>query len=85
MLAVYMIEHIIFQRNGSKSIDGLFNMDTGVGDLKQVGKIRSWNYENKTGYFEGKCGEVAGTSGEVFPPYLSKEDTIGLFSGDLCR
>lgn len=74
-----------YQRNGSKSTDGLFNMDTGTNDLQNVGKIRSWNYENHTGFFGGRCGEVAGTSGEVFPPYLSKDDTIGLFSGDLCR
>lgn len=60
-------------------------MDTGADDLKHVGKVKSWNYDNKTGYFSDKCGEVDGTSGEVFPPYLSKEDTIGLFSGDLCR
>lgn len=74
-----------YERNGSRSIDGIFNMDTGANDIKQVGHIRSWNYENTTGYFKDRCGNVDGTSGEVFPPYLSKEDTIGLFSGDLCR
>uniref|UniRef100_A0A224XEZ7 Putative plasma membrane glycoprotein cd36 n=1 Tax=Panstrongylus lignarius TaxID=156445 RepID=A0A224XEZ7_9HEMI len=74
-----------YKRNGSEVLDGLFNMDTGTKDLSQVGKIRSWNYKNKTNYFPGQCGDVAGTSGEVFPPWLTPKDRIGLFSGDLCR
>uniref|UniRef100_T1IFT1 Plasma membrane glycoprotein cd36 n=1 Tax=Rhodnius prolixus TaxID=13249 RepID=T1IFT1_RHOPR len=72
-----------YKRNGSEIVDGLFNMDTGTKDLNQVGKIRSWNYKNKTNYFRGQCGDVAGTSGEVFPPWLTSKDRIGLFSGDL--
>ncbi|KAK9508131.1 hypothetical protein O3M35_007861 [Rhynocoris fuscipes] len=74
-----------YKRNGSAAVDGVFNMDTGANDLSQVGKIRSWNYQNKTGYFRDQCGDVAGSSGEVFPPWLTKNDRIGLFSGDLCR
>lgn len=74
-----------YQRNGSSTADGLFNMDTGSTNLDQVGKIRSWNYKNHTGYFQGKCGEVSGGSGEVFPPRLSPKDRVSLFSADLCR
>ncbi|BES94273.1 Scavenger receptor [Nesidiocoris tenuis] len=74
-----------YKRNGSDEIDGIFNMDTGANDLTQVGKIRTWNGENRSDFFPGKCGEIAGTSGEVFPPWLTTKDRLGLFSGDLCR
>uniref|UniRef100_A0A0A9X4N1 Protein croquemort n=1 Tax=Lygus hesperus TaxID=30085 RepID=A0A0A9X4N1_LYGHE len=74
-----------YKRNASDEVDGLFNMDTGENDLTQVGKIREWNGQTRNDFFPGKCGEVAGTSGEVFPPWLTTKDQLGLFSGDLCR
>ncbi|XP_047001866.1 protein croquemort-like isoform X1 [Schistocerca americana] len=74
-----------YSRNGSADFDGVFNMRTGADDLYRVGELARWNYDERTRYFPGRCGNVEGSAGELWPPKRSKDDRIGLFSPDLCR
>ncbi|XP_025834421.1 protein peste isoform X3 [Agrilus planipennis] len=71
-----------YERNGSSSFEGIFNMETGVGNT--IGKLQRWNYWTRTPYFPGECGNVDGSAGELFPP-KQKRDGIRFFSTDLCR
>ncbi|KAG8225960.1 hypothetical protein J437_LFUL006189, partial [Ladona fulva] len=73
-----------YTRNGSDSYDGIFNMDTGGDDITKLGRLREWNYESRTDYFDGPCGEINGSAGELWPPHR-KKDHISMFSSDLCR
>lgn len=51
----------------------------------KIGKIRKWNYESSTNYFEGKCNDLTGSAGEFFVPGIKKDQTLELFSPEMCR
>jgi hypothetical protein len=60
-------------------------MDTGADDIYKFGMLHNWNYENYTPFYDGECGRVKGTAGEVFPPEQTKTSRVEMFSADLCR
>jgi hypothetical protein len=74
-----------YSRNGSAMFDGVFNMETGAEDISNLGKLRYWNYNNRTKYYGGECGEVRGFTGELFPPGQTRNKTLETFAPDLCR
>lgn len=59
-------------------------MATGIDDISNLGKLRTWNYKDTTGFYESPCNAVEGSSGEFWPPYRTKDD-IQYFSADICR
>lgn len=73
-----------FQRNGSTTFDGHFNMDTGTDDVANFGKVKKWNYRDTSKLFNSPCNVIEGSAGEFWPPYREKDEIV-LFSGDLCR
>nr|CAD7264916.1 unnamed protein product [Timema shepardi] len=76
---------LIRQRNGSYLYDGLFNIDTGQGDIGHVGELKNWNYRNTTEFYQGTCARIDGTAGELWPPKRGREDRVTMYSTDLCR
>ncbi|KAK3923344.1 Protein peste [Frankliniella fusca] len=74
-----------YTRNGSTEYDGLFNMDTGADDIAHLGELLRWNYNNVTPYYDGECGALRGSAGELWPPGRGPEDRVSLFAPDLCR
>lgn len=72
-------------RNGSWTYDGHFEMRSGLDDITQMGQLTKWNYMDKTKFHYGRCGQVDGTTGEVWPMNLSPTDDITVFVTDLCR
>lgn len=40
---------------------------------------------SETKFFEGKCAELVGSAGEFFPPGMSKEKDVSVFSPEMCR
>ena len=75
----------ILQRNNSNSLLGDFNANTGVDNIKEIGQIRTWNHVPKSNYYEGKCGELTGSAGDFFTPLITKNQTLQLFSPEMCR
>lgn len=73
-----------YKRNGSIDFDGHYNMDTGAGDISNLGLLRNWNYKDTTNYFKSPCNVLEGSAGEFWPPYQT-EDDIRFYSVDLCR
>lgn len=75
------------QRNESSLLTGSFNADTGTDDIAKLGKLRAWNYESQTKYFQGNCGHLEGASaGELFPPQITNQNQIiSVFSPEMCR
>lgn len=73
------------QRNDSSLLTGDFNADTGIDDITKVDKLRKWNYKSNTSYFEGKCSNLQGSAGEFFPPNMTKNQTVSVFSSEMCR
>ncbi|KAJ8898075.1 hypothetical protein PR048_003435 [Dryococelus australis] len=74
-----------FQRNGSTTYDGLYNMDTGTDDINKLGDLRQWNHRNHTDYYPGSCSEIHGSAGQLWPPARKRTDRVAMYSTDLCR
>lgn len=61
-------------------------MHTGVDDINKLGILQLWNGQSSTGMYRDDCGEVLGTTGELWPP-ISKGDKpdLKVFATDVCR
>lgn len=74
------------ERNNSYTYDGKFRMFTGVGDIFQLGDLQQWNGKEQTDMYGDKCGNVRGTTGELWPPIEDNEKpNLSLFIPDICR
>jgi scavenger receptor class B, member 1 len=73
------------QRNDSSRLTGDFNMDTGADCVGKVGQLRKWNYESESKFFPGQCSKMIGSAGEFFPPGMTKEKIVSVFSPEMCR
>lgn len=76
---------IYVQRNDSSLLLGDFNTNTGVDDISKIGKIRNWDFEPSTNYFEGKCNDLSGSASDFFVPGIEKHQILELFSPEMCR
>lgn len=89
MIFLAMETRIVFliylQRNDSSALLGDFNTNTGYDDIKKIGKIKKWNFESKTHSYDGKCSELSGSAGDFFTPFIVKNQTLELFSPEMCR
>ncbi|XP_011210517.1 protein croquemort [Bactrocera dorsalis] len=72
-------------RNGSKEFEGLFTVHTGQGDLTQMGEIKFWNGVNHTGFYEGECGRLNGSTADLWVPNIGPEEYITVYITDTCR
>ncbi|XP_072749950.1 protein peste [Anoplolepis gracilipes] len=73
-----------YTRNGSSTFDGHFNMETGEGDIGQLGILREWNYRDTIKFYKSPCNVLEGSAGEFWPPGRTK-DSISLFVPEMCR
>lgn len=73
------------ERNGSSSYDGRFNMHTGEDDLGVLGLLELWNHESRTAAYPEACGQVKGTTDELWPPEHNPTRPLSMFIGDVCR
>ncbi|KAG8231724.1 hypothetical protein J437_LFUL013188 [Ladona fulva] len=77
------------------SYDGYYEVKLGwrgdgpypsVDAAKTIGKIVSWENSTKLKTWSGdRCNEIVGTDAAIFPPFLTKDSRIDIFSTDLCR
>ncbi|XP_039283891.1 protein croquemort isoform X2 [Nilaparvata lugens] len=75
-----------YKRNGSYSFDGTFTINTGVTDMNRLGVLERWNYNTRTSFYPGRCGNVYGGSGDLYPPGAkNKHSNVSLYSADICR
>lgn len=59
-------------------------MFSGQTDINKLGIINMWNGVSRTDYYEGSCGDVNGTSGELWPP-VGDDQKVYIFAPDICR
>lgn len=74
----------ILQRNGSETYDGTFTMNEGISDINKLGLFDKWNGLPHSKYYKGSCGNINGSSGELWPP-VKNLNTVSIFSPDICR
>lgn len=51
---------------------------------ENFGKILTWNYKNRTNFYEGNCGNIRGSAGEFYPTDRT-QTAIEIFSSELCK
>lgn len=64
---------------------GDFNANTGVDDISKVDKLEKWDFQANNKFFKGECSELTGSAGEFFPPGISENQTVSVFSPEMCR
>lgn len=76
-----------YQRNDSSVHDGRMSISTGKDDIHKVGLMQSWNGENHTKFFKNECGNVHGTTGELWPPLKENalNKNVTMYIVDICR
>ncbi|EDW77275.1 uncharacterized protein Dwil_GK18212 [Drosophila willistoni] len=74
-----------YGRNNSKTAEGSFTIHTGHKDLSLMGEMLRWNGSDHTGYYQGECGRVNGSTGELWAPLRKWDETISIFLSDAAR
>lgn len=59
-------------------------MYTGTNDINKLGVFNQWNGASYSKYYGKVCGDVNGTSGELWPPVIN-DHKVAVFSPDICR
>jgi len=75
---------LFYPKNGSD--EGVLEVKTGVDDPANFGKIVSWNGQTELSFWTDQyCNMINGTDGSIFPPFVTRDRVVRLFSADLCR
>lgn len=75
---------LFYPKNGSD--EGVLEVKTGVDDPMQFGNVVSWNGKTELEFWKSKyCNMINGTDGSLFPPFVTRDRIVRLFSADLCR
>jgi len=74
------------QRNGQNA-DGLWEVYSGTRDISKFNTIKSIDGSPRLpdGWWNGTCGEIKGTDGSMFPPFITKDTTLYAHSPEICR
>ncbi|KAM6975659.1 lysosome membrane protein 2c isoform 2-T2 [Tautogolabrus adspersus] len=66
--------------------DGDYVFFTGQENYKDFARVDTWNGEsNLTWWTSDECNMINGTNGASFHPVINKDETLYMFSSDLCR
>lgn len=59
---------------------------SGVEDSSKFGVIASWNNQtNLTFWNDDYCNMINGSDGALFPPFVTRDRVLPIFSAELCR
>ncbi|CAH1112790.1 unnamed protein product [Psylliodes chrysocephalus] len=73
---------IFYGKNNTMGQEGFFSMH--YANDEDFGKILTWNFKNRTEFYEGHCNDIRGSSGEFYP-INRKRDKLILYSDQLCK
>uniref|UniRef100_A0A7N6BG47 Scavenger receptor class B, member 2a n=1 Tax=Anabas testudineus TaxID=64144 RepID=A0A7N6BG47_ANATE len=75
---------LMYKKNGSH--DGEFIYHTGVENYMDYGRVETWKGQSElTFWTSDHSNSINGSDGSAFHPFLSKNETIYIFTPDLCR
>ncbi|XP_053225202.1 scavenger receptor class B member 1 isoform X2 [Podarcis raffonei] len=70
----------------NNSNTGLFTVYTGMKNISRVHMIDSWNGLKEVSYWNSdQCNMINGTSGQIWPPFMTPSSPVELYSPDACR
>ncbi|CAG9804192.1 unnamed protein product [Chironomus riparius] len=74
------------KKNATDRLTGKYTVHTGVGNISELGKIKKYNDKSFFPHYQGECRKLKGSPGEFYPPgRQNKEDTMFLFTPEMCR
>jgi len=72
--------------NRNNSDPGGLTVKTGLGDLNHEAEIVSWkNMTSIDVWTDSYCNAINGTDGTMFHPFIEKNETLYMFTNDICR
>lgn len=72
--------------NKNNTDPGRLTIKTGVDDVQHEAEIVSWKNQTALDVWpDSYCNAINGTDGSMFHPFVQKNDTLFLFSSDICR
>ncbi|XP_068429658.1 lysosome membrane protein 2c isoform X2 [Clinocottus analis] len=75
---------LFYKSNGSS--DGEYVFFTGQENYKDFARVDTWNGDSKLSWWTSdECNKINGTNGASFHPIITKDETLYMFSSDLCR
>ncbi|KAM9820488.1 lysosome membrane protein 2c [Neosynchiropus ocellatus] len=75
---------LFYKNNGSN--DGQYVFRTGLDDYKDFARVDTWKGESSLSWWTSdQCNMINGTNGASFHPVIKKNETLYMFSSDLCR
>lgn len=73
------------KRNATDELSGNYKVHTGIGDIFQLDQILMYNNRTEFPFYEGECKKLKGSAGEFFPPRHPINESLYLFTPDMCR
>ncbi|MBN3295511.1 SCRB2 protein, partial [Amia calva] len=75
---------LMYKKNGTS--EGEFVYYTGEADYRDYGKISTWNGQSKMSWWSSnESNMINGSDGSTFHPLISKNESLFIFTADLCR
>nr|XP_061800635.1 lysosome membrane protein 2-like [Nerophis lumbriciformis] len=75
----------LFYKNNASN-DGQYVFWTGQQNYMDFGRVDSWNNQSSLNWWTSdECNMINGTDGASFHPVITKDETLYMFSSDLCR
>ncbi|KAF9410824.1 hypothetical protein HW555_010205 [Spodoptera exigua] len=75
---------LFYGKNGTSP--DVVTMFSGANDMTTYGIISHYNMREKLQHWTSdQCNSIAGSDGSIFPPHITKNDTLAVYDKDLCR
>ncbi|KAJ8706232.1 hypothetical protein PYW08_010858 [Mythimna loreyi] len=75
---------LFYGKNGTSS--DVVTMFTGATGMSKYGIINRYNMRDKLQHWTtDECNSIAGSDGSIFPPHITKNQTLAVYDKDLCR
>ncbi|XP_029024959.1 lysosome membrane protein 2-like isoform X2 [Betta splendens] len=75
---------LMYKKNGTHN--GEFVYHTGVEDYMDYGRVKTWKGQSQLDFWTSDySNSINGSDGSAFHPFLTKDETISIFTPDLCR
>uniref|UniRef100_A0A8C5GV50 Lysosome membrane protein 2-like n=1 Tax=Gouania willdenowi TaxID=441366 RepID=A0A8C5GV50_GOUWI len=75
----------LFYKNNASN-DGEYIFFTGQQNYKDFARVDTWNTKSSLNWWTSdQCNMINGTNGAFFHPVITTNETLSIFSSDLCR
>ncbi|KAI8433338.1 hypothetical protein MSG28_015383 [Choristoneura fumiferana] len=75
---------LFYGKNGTSS--DVVTMFTGATDMARYGIFERYNARDRLPHWTtDQCNSIAGSDGSIFPPHITRNDTLRVYDKDLCR